>query len=122
MLPVREILERTDGIITDGRYTESLLSDRTQTLFQLDELDLAERSPIRRAEENEHGAFRTHDGFESLIPALLVLRGKGRYLLTHVWPGLYVLAVQRRDGKRTQHRCFDEKFLCHSISLFVVQS
>jgi hypothetical protein len=97
MLPVRKILERTNGIITDGRHAESLLSDRTQTLFQLDELDLAERSPIRRAEENEHGAVRTHDGFESLIPALLIPRGKRGYLPAHVWPGLDVLAVQRRN-------------------------
>jgi hypothetical protein len=93
MLPIREALEGADGIITNGRYTESLLSDRDQTLFQLDELDLAERSPVGGAEEHEHGPFWTHDGFESLIPAVLIPRGKRGYLLAHVWPGLDVLAV-----------------------------
>jgi hypothetical protein len=44
VLPVRETLERADGVVADGRYTESLLPDRVQVLFQLDELDFAERS------------------------------------------------------------------------------
>jgi len=82
-------------------------------LFQLDELDLAERSPIRRTEEHEHGPVPTHDGFESLVPALLVLRGKSGDLLAYVWPRLDVLAVQRRDRKRPQHRHLGKKSLCH---------
>jgi hypothetical protein len=57
VLPVRETLEHANRVIADGGYTESLLPDRIQTLFQLDELDLAERSPIRGAEEHEHGAL-----------------------------------------------------------------
>ena len=73
MLPVREALERADGVIADSRYTEPLLPDGVQTLFQLDELDLAERSPVRGTEEHDHGASRSHDGFEGLGPALLVL-------------------------------------------------
>jgi hypothetical protein len=93
MLPIREILKRSGGIITDGRYTESPVPDRVQMLFQLDELDLAERSPIRGTKEYEHGPVRTHDRFESLVPALLVLRRKSGYLLTYVWPGLDALAV-----------------------------
>jgi hypothetical protein len=47
MLPIREILERPNRIITDGRNTKPLLADRVQILFQLNELDLAERSPVR---------------------------------------------------------------------------
>ena len=115
MLPIREILERTDGIITDGSNTESLLLDRVQTLFQLDELDLAKGSPIRRAEEYEHGPFWTHNGFESLVSALLILSRKSGYLLAHVWPCLDVLAVQRHDRKRPQ-RHFSEGSLCHKAA------
>jgi hypothetical protein len=57
VLPVRETSKGPDGVIADGRYTEALLPDRTQMLFQLNELDLAERSPIRGTEEHEHGPF-----------------------------------------------------------------
>jgi hypothetical protein len=114
MLPIREILERSGGVITNGRYTESLLPNRVQMLFQLDELDLAERSPIRGTEEHEQGPVRTHHGFESLVPALLVLRGESGYLLAYVRSGLDALAVQRRDWKRPQHRHFDQNSLCHA--------
>ena len=113
MLPVRETLEHPDRVVADGRYAESLLPDRVQMLFQLDELDLAERSPICRTEEHEHGPFRAHDGFEGLVPALLVPRGKIRYLLARVWPGLDDLAVRRRDQK-SPDRHFDERSLCHT--------
>jgi hypothetical protein len=67
VLPVRETFKGPNGVIADGRYTEALLPDRTQMLFQLHELDLAERLPIRGTEEHEHGPFRAHDGFESLV-------------------------------------------------------
>src|SRR5258708_14291186 len=110
MLPIRETLERTDRVIADGRYAESLLPDRVQALFQLDELDLAEGSPIRGTEEHEHGTFRAHDGFESLVAALLVPRGKSGYLLAHFWPGLDVLAEQRHNRK-SHHRPFEETSL-----------
>jgi hypothetical protein len=65
-------------------------------LFQLDELDLAERSPIRGTEEHEHGPFWAYDGFESLVPALLVRRRKSGYRLTHLRSGFDGLGVQRR--------------------------
>ena len=97
MLPVCKTLERPDRVIADGSYTESLLTDRIQMLFQLDELDLAERSPIRGTEEHKHGPVRTHDGFESLVPAILVRRRKGRYVLAHLRSGFDVLAVQGGD-------------------------
>jgi hypothetical protein len=100
MVSVREILECPDGIIADGRNTKSLLPDGVQIPFQLNELDLAERSPVRRTEEYEHGALRAHDGFESLVAAFLVLRGKSGHLLTYTWPGLDVLAEQRRHRNR----------------------
>jgi hypothetical protein len=57
VLPVCKTLEGSDRVIADGNYTESLLTDRIQMLFQLDELDLAKRSPIRRTEEHKHGPF-----------------------------------------------------------------
>src|SRR5690349_23185056 len=100
MLPIHDTLEHPDRVIAGGRYTKALLPDRIQILFQLDELDFAERSPVRGTEEHEHRALRSHDGFESLVPAFLVLRGKSRDLPAYVWPGLDVLAVQRRDRKR----------------------
>jgi hypothetical protein len=113
MLPVRETLEHTYGVIADGCYAETLLPDRVQMLFQLDELDLAERSPIRGPEEHEHGPFRTHDRFESLVPALLVGRRKSRHLLTHLRSGFDALAVQCCYRERPDHQ-FDERSLCHA--------
>jgi hypothetical protein len=93
MLAVREILEHAYRIVTDGRHAEPLVADRLQILFQLDELNLAERSPVRGTEEDKNGPFRTHDGRERLGPAFLVLRGKGGNLLSHSRPGLDVLPV-----------------------------
>jgi hypothetical protein len=113
MLAVREILERSDRIVTDRRDTQALLPDRLQMLFQLDELDLAERSPIRGAKKYQHGAFRSHDGLESLGSAFLVLCGKRGYRLAHIRPGLDVLAVKCRDRQRPE-RHFDERSFSHS--------
>jgi hypothetical protein len=97
VLPVCKTLERPARIIADGSYTESLVTDRIEMLFQLDELDLAERSPIRGTKEHKHGPFRTHDGFESLVPAVLILRRKSGSWLAHVWTGFDALAVQGGD-------------------------
>ena len=113
MLPVRETLERSDGVVANGCYTETVLPDRVQMLFQLDELDLAERSPIRGTEEHEQGPFRAHDGTESLVPALLVRRRKSGYVPAHLRPGLDALAVQRRYRKRPDRYC-DKRSLCHA--------
>ena len=113
MLPVRETLERSDGVVADGRYTKTVLPDRVQMLFQLDELDLAERSPIRGPEEHEHGPFRTHDRFESLVPALLVGRRKSGYRLTQIRSGFDALALQCRYRERADHY-FDKRSLCHT--------
>ena len=74
MLPIRETLERTDRVIADGRYAESLLPDRVQALFQLDELDLAEGSPIRGTEEEENRSVRCLQTFQCLLPPKLVAR------------------------------------------------
>ena len=63
VLPVAEALERAGRIIADGRNTKPLSADGLQILFQLDELDFTERSPVRGAEEHQHGAVRAHDGF-----------------------------------------------------------
>jgi hypothetical protein len=113
MVPVRETLERSDGVVANGCYTETVLPDRVQMLFQLDELDLAERSPIRGPEEHEHGPFRAHDRFESLVPALLVRRRKSGYRLTRLRSGFDALAVQCRYRERPDHH-FDERSLCHA--------
>jgi hypothetical protein len=76
MLPVREILKHAYRIVTDSCHAEPLVADSLQILFQLDELDLTERSPVRGTEEDKDGPFRTHDGLERLGAAFLVLRGK----------------------------------------------
>jgi hypothetical protein len=47
VLPVAEVLERRGRIIADGRDAKPLFPDGLRILFQLDELDLAERSPVR---------------------------------------------------------------------------
>jgi hypothetical protein len=52
MLPIGEAPERAGRIVADGRDAETLLPDCRQILCQFDELDLAERSPIRGAEED----------------------------------------------------------------------
>jgi hypothetical protein len=47
MLPIRETFQNRNRVVTDGRYAEALFADRVQVVFQLDELDFAEWSPVR---------------------------------------------------------------------------
>jgi hypothetical protein len=61
MLPISKILQRTYRVVTNRYNSEPLFPDRFQVLFQLNELNLAERSPVRRTEKDDHGAFRSHD-------------------------------------------------------------
>jgi hypothetical protein len=48
-----KFLGQRDRIITERCYTESVVADCLEILFQLDKLDFAERSPIRGTEEHE---------------------------------------------------------------------
>jgi hypothetical protein len=99
MLPIGKVLERTDGIVADGRYSESPLPDRIESLLQLHELDFTEGSPIRGTEKDQHGAAGTHDRFESLNAAVLVDGGKCGNLLADSRAGLDVLPIQCGDLK-----------------------
>ena len=93
MLPFAEALERAGRIIADGRNTKPLAADGLLVLFQLDELDFTERSPVRRAEEHQHRAVPAHDGFQRLRPAVLVLGRKRRHRMPDFRAGLDALAI-----------------------------
>ena len=45
-------------VVADGRQLDPLLFESREGTLQLDQLPLAERSPVRGTEEYEHGAFR----------------------------------------------------------------
>jgi hypothetical protein len=104
VLAVGKTLERSNGIVTDRRDAESLFSDCIEMLLQLHELDFTERSPIRRTEKDQHGAFGSHDRFEILSPTVLVRRGKRGHLLAHLRAGLDALCVKcgDRQGQQAQ--------------------
>src|ERR1035437_3166142 len=101
MLPVGEVLQYLYRVITDSRQPEALLPYLIEVLFQLHELDLAERSPVRGTVEHQHGALGAHDGLQCLGPARLVQRREIRRRATRGWPGLDVLpAKDHNSGQR----------------------
>ena len=102
MLPIRKALERAHGIVAQRRHAETLFFDCSKILLQLHELDFTERSPIRGAKKDQHRSFRSHDRFNRLRPAVLILRGKGWNLLTYLRTGLDVLPKRRSDRKGQQ--------------------
>jgi len=80
-VPVGEIFQDFFRVVTDGRQLDSLLLESWDSALQLDQLPLAERSPIRRTEKEKSGAVRSFQRFESLYPPKLVARRKNRRLL-----------------------------------------
>jgi len=69
-------------------------------LLQLDELELAECPPVCGAEEDRHGAFRAHNGYQSLRPAFQALGGKIRNRLTNFRSGLDLLSAKQGKWQR----------------------
>jgi hypothetical protein len=106
MLPVGEILQRIHGVITDRNNTEPLFPDRLQVLFQLDELNLAERSPVGGTEKDNHGTLRSHDRFERLVSPVLVACRKRGNGLARGRSSLNILSVECRDWKHPRQESF----------------
>jgi hypothetical protein len=58
-LPPRgKIQKNRFRIVAHGRYSKALLLDCGPALFQLDQLGLAEGSPVRRTIEDQNETFR----------------------------------------------------------------
>jgi len=78
MLPVGKVLEHSHAVITDGGQPQALIADIADTLFQLDELGFAKRSPVCRPEKYQQCPFRTKDTPQVLQLAVLIWRLKCR--------------------------------------------
>lgn len=74
----REALERGRTVITDGGDTQPAFAQPLPVLIQLDQLTLAEWSPVGRAIENQHRPIRAANGFEGLRLAVLVRQHERR--------------------------------------------
>jgi hypothetical protein len=98
MLAVGKILQHGNRVIADRCQPQPLLPDRIQISLQLHELRFAERSPVGRAEKDEHRSFRASDGFQGLSAAFLILSRKIWHPVSNRRAGLDVLAV--KNGKR----------------------
>src|SRR5262249_30250174 len=77
---------------------ESALPKGLDLLLQLDELDLAVRSPIRGAKEDQHEPVRSLETLERSKPALLVACLEERQRLAPTRAGV------ERDGRLGQNR------------------
>lgn len=68
-------------VVTDRREPKTLLFEPRDRALQLDQLPLAERSPIRRTEKQEYGSVRSLQRFQgSQIPKLIAQRKRRRFL------------------------------------------
>ena len=72
VLSIGEAFENRGAVVTDGRQSQRLLADFGKTLFQLDQLGFAIRSPIGRAEEDQNRPLGSHDGLKRLASTVLV--------------------------------------------------
>jgi hypothetical protein len=70
------MLENSYRIVADGGKPEAAALEVFPALLQLDELALAERSPVSRAVENNHGPFRTGYSLQRLLYPVLVAKSK----------------------------------------------
>jgi hypothetical protein len=80
-VPVGKKFQDFFRIIADGGQLEALLFESRDGALQLDQLPLAEGSPVGGTEEEKDGAVRPFEAIESLYPAKLVVNGKGRGFL-----------------------------------------
>jgi hypothetical protein len=72
LVPLRKKLQDFFGVITDRREFDSLLFESRECALQLDQLSLAEWSPIRRAKKQKNGTLRSLQRIQSLRSAKLV--------------------------------------------------
>ena len=70
--PFCKLSQQRLTVITQSGNSESKPLEFLLLLFQLDQLGLAEGSPIRRADEQEDKALRSAERFEGLSPAEVV--------------------------------------------------
>ncbi len=68
------------GVVADGRQLQALLFESRNGALQLDQLPLAEGSPVGGAEEKENDAAAPFQGVERLGFAELVGSGESRRL------------------------------------------
>jgi hypothetical protein len=69
------------GIIADSRQAEAPRLQGFSAVLQLDQLALAEGSPIRRAVKDKHSSAGSTDLFEGLERAVLVRKSKRWYVI-----------------------------------------
>ncbi len=70
-MPAGKILQDFFRVIADGCQFDSLLLESRDGALQLNQLPLAEGSPIRGTEKEENGAVGSFQSIESLYPASL---------------------------------------------------
>ena len=71
-LPVGKVFQDCDGIVTNGCKSEPAFAKPLTIFVQLDELTLAERSPVSRAVEDQHRTLRATYIIESASRAELI--------------------------------------------------
>lgn len=76
-MPVGKILQDFLCVIADGRQLDPLLFESWDCALQLDQLSLAEWSPVGRTEKQKNSALWPLQSIESLCPAKLVPGRKG---------------------------------------------
>jgi hypothetical protein len=59
-------------IVADDGQPDAVLAEILDATLQLDQLRSAERSPIRRAHEHQHGTPTAHDGLKRALSASVI--------------------------------------------------
>jgi hypothetical protein len=86
LVPIGEVSQNLLRVVRDRRQSDAVLAEFVDPTLQLDELRAAVRSPIRGAEEYQHGAARPHDRFEGADAAGLIRKAEVRNALAHLRP------------------------------------
>ena len=76
--------KRRHRVVADGRDSQSLSLKFLDLTLQLDQLRLAVRSPVCRAEKDQHRAFGPQDGLQRHGLAVLILQAEIRYTLPYL--------------------------------------
>ena len=76
---LREIVKYFGGVVADRCNPQTQFLKFTLVLFQLTELGFAIWSPIGRAENQDHSAFRSEQALESAHLAILVVQIEARH-------------------------------------------